>query len=344
MSTVGARQQARILIIDDEPSNVVLLERLLRRVNYENVVSFTDPGEGLAEYAREAPDILLLDLHMPQIDGFSVLERLAARRQGDYLPTLVLTADANPDTKRRALAAGANDFLTKPFDAVEVMLRIGNLLETRLLHQEVQGHNRLLEQRVKERTAALEEARLEILSRLALAAEYRDDETHRHTQRVGEAAARLGRIAGMSAEEVSVLRQAAPLHDVGKIGIPDGILLDPGTLTEEDFATMKDHTHIGARIVGGSRYPTLRMAEEIALTHHEDWDGTGYPAGLKGENIPLSGRIVSVVDVFDALTHVRPYKKAWPVADALAAMEQLRGKKFDPWLVDLFLGDLQTEA
>ncbi len=343
MST-PARQQARILIIDDEPSNVVLLERLLRRVHYENVVSFTDPGEGLVEYAREAPDVLLLDLHMPHIDGFTVLERLAPQREGDYRPTLVLTADANPDTKRRALAAGANDFLTKPFDAIEVMLRIGNLLETRLLHLEVQRHNKLLEQRVQERTAALEEARLEILSRLALAAEYRDDNTHRHTQRVGEAAARLGRIAGMSDEEVPVLRQAAPLHDVGKIGIPDDVLLKPGGLTDENFATMKEHTVIGARIVGGSRFPTLQMAEEIALTHHENWDGTGYPAGLEGERIPLSGRIVSVVDVFDALTHDRPYKKAWSVAEATAAMEQLRGTKFDPYLLDLFLGHLQAEG
>ncbi len=343
-TTVPARQQARILVIDDEPSNVVLLERLLDRVGYENVVSFTDPAEGVAEYAREVPDLLLLDLHMPHLDGFAVLERLAPLRQGDYLPTLVLTADANPDTKRRALSAGANDFLTKPFDAVEVTLRIGNILDTRLLHLEVQSHNKLLEQRVRERTAALDEARLEILSRLALASEYRDDDTHRHTQRVGEGAERLGRLAGMSPEEAAVLGHAAPLHDVGKIGVPDAVLLKPGKLTAEDAATMRCHTLIGARIVGGSRFPTLRMAEEVALTHHENWDGTGYPGGLKGESIPLSGRIVSVVDVFDALTHARPYKKAWPLEEAVAAMEQLRGTKFDPRLVDLFLADLQPGA
>ncbi len=344
VTTLPARQQARILVIDDEPSNVVLLERLLGRVGYENVVSFTDPAQGVAEYARETPDLLLLDLHMPHIDGFTMLERLAPRREGDYLPTLVLTADANPETKRRALAAGANDFLTKPFDAVEVMLRIGNFLDTRLLHLEVQSHNKLLEQRVRERTEDLEEARLEILSRLALAGEYRDDDTHRHTQRVGDAAARLGRLAGLSPEEAAVLGQAAPLHDVGKIGIPDAVLLKPGRLTEQDTATMRGHTLIGARIVGGSRFPTLRMAEEIALTHHENWDGSGYPAGLEGESIPLSGRIVSVVDVFDALTHPRPYKKAWPIEDAVAAMEQLRGTKFDPRLVDLFLADLGAGA
>lgn len=342
--TVPARQQARILVIDDEPSNVVLLERLLRRVGYEDVVSFTDPAQGASEYERQAPDLLLLDLHMPHLDGFAVLERLAPLRQGDYLPTLVLTADANPDTKRRALSAGANDFLTKPFDAVEVTLRIGNILDTRLLHLEAQSHNKLLEQRVWERTAALEEARLEILSRLALASEYRDDNTHRHTQRVGEAAERLGRLTGMGAEEAAVLGHAAPLHDVGKIGIPDAVLLKPGKLTEEDAATMRGHTFIGARIVGGSRFPTLKMAEEIALTHHENWDGSGYPGGLKGETIPLSGRIVSVADVFDALTHSRPYKKAWPVQEAVAAMEQMRGTKFDPRLVDLFLADLQPGA
>lgn len=194
----------------------------------------------------------------------------------------------------------------------------------------------ILEYKVRERTADLEEAQLEILERLALAAEFRDDETGLHTQRVGRTSAILARAIGLPEEQVDLIQQAAPLHDVGKLGIPDGILRKPGKLTAEEFEVMKTHTSIGAQILSGSRFPILQMAEEIALTHHERWDGTGY-MGLAGERIPLSGRIVTLADVFDALTNDRIYRKAVPLEDALAEIELQRGRHFDPELTDAFL-------
>jgi putative two-component system response regulator len=205
------------------------------------------------------------------------------------------------------------------------------------LEEEVRDARDRLELRVRQRTAALELSQLEILERLALAAELRDDDTGRHTRRVGRNAARLARAMGIPMEEVNLLRRAAPLHDVGKIGLPDAIFLKPGRLTDEEFTVIRSHTTIGARILSGGHFPLLRMAEEIALTHHERWDGRGYPRGLAGEEIPLVGRIVAVVDVFDALTHARPYKKAWTVADALEELVRERGKQFDGAIVDAFL-------
>jgi putative two-component system response regulator len=194
----------------------------------------------------------------------------------------------------------------------------------------------ILEYKVKERTANLEEAQLEILERLALAAEFRDDETGQHTQRVGRTAAVLARALELPVDQVTLIHRAAPLHDVGKLGIPDSILRKPGKLTAEEFEVMKTHTTIGAQILSGSRFPILQLAEEIALTHHERWDGTGY-AGLAGERIPLSGRIVALADVFDALTNDRIYRKALPLEDALAEIELQRGRHFDPAIADAFL-------
>jgi putative two-component system response regulator len=257
---------------------------------------------------------------------------------GTFLPILVLTADMTPQAKQQALSGGASDFLLKPFDATEVLLRIGNLLQTRRLHLELQDQNQLLERRVSDRTAQLEAAHNEILERLALAAEYRDDETHQHTLRVGEASALLAAALGLSDEQVGQLRQAAPLHDIGKIGISDTVLLKPAKLTPEEFEHVKTHTLIGGRILADSPVTVLQLGREIALTHHERWDGSGYPHGLKGEGIPLSGRIVTVADVFDALTHDRPYKHAWPIDQAVAEITTQRERQFDPDVVDAFLG------
>jgi putative two-component system response regulator len=261
-----------------------------------------------------------------------------------HLPILVLTADMTTQAKQQALSGGATDFLLKPFDFTEVLLRIGNLLQTRRLHMELRGHNQLLERPVRDRTAQLEQARSEILMRLALAAEYRDDETHQHTLRVGESSAVLGAALGLPEEQVQHLRQAAPLHDIGKIGISDVVLLKPAKLTPEEFDHIKTHTLIGGRILADSSVAVLQMGREIALTHHERWDGSGYPHGLNGEHIPISGRIVTVTDVFDALTHDRPYKHAWPVERDLAEITTQRGRQFDPDVVDAFLGLLERGA
>lgn len=327
---------ARVLIVDDEPANVALLERLLKQSGYTNLVTTTDSSQVIELCARMPPDLILLDLHMPAPDGFEVLELLAPWISDRWLPVLVLTADSTRDTKQRALASGAKDFLVKPLDAVEVLLRIRNLLETRFLQLEFRRQNLELEQRVHDQHNDLGEARLEMLNRLARAAEYRDDATGHHTERVGRAAELIALEAGIAVEEARLIRYAATLHDVGKIGVPDSILLKPGRLTAAEFEQMKRHVRVGAMILSGSRSPLLRLAEQIALTHHEWWDGSGYLAGTSGEEIPLAGRIVAVADVFDALTNDRPYKPAMSLDEALAEIHLLRGRQFDPDVLDAF--------
>ncbi|MGH2720190.1 MAG: HD domain-containing phosphohydrolase [Actinomycetota bacterium] len=328
----------RILIVDDQPANVALLERLLAQGGYTQIASTTDPRNVTRMYREFEPDLILLDLNMPHLDGFAVMHELAPLLPpGQYMPILVLTADATPDAKRRALSAGAKDFLTKPLDHIEVLLRIRNLLETRLLHVQLANQNHILDERVRLRTRELEEARIEILERLAVAAEYRDDDTGKHTARVGHVSARIAEVMDRPLSEVELIRRAAPLHDVGKIGIPDAILLKPGKLTPEEWAIMKEHAPIGASILGDSTAPVLQMAEEIASSHHERWEGSGYPRGLAGTQIPLVSRIVGVADVLDALTHTRPYKAAWPLEDALAEIEAQAGRHFDPDVVNAFL-------
>lgn len=328
---------SRILIVDDEPANVRLLERVLQREGFRDIESTNDPRHFLALYAAKRPDILLLDLHMPGLDGFAVMEQLRGRiPSSDFVPILVLTADITPEARQRALSAGAKDFLTKPVDPTEVVLRIKNLLQTRYYYRQLQEQNEGLERKVSERTRELEQAQIEILERLARAAEYRDDETGHHAQRVGHMAALIARQLGASDTEVILIRRAAPLHDVGKIGIPDEILLKPGKLTPEEFEEMKKHTSIGAGILAGSRFPVLQMAEEIALYHHENWDGSGYMQ-MQGELIPLPAQVVHAADVFDALTHERPYKRAWTVEEALTEIRSLTNRFFDPRVTEALL-------
>jgi putative two-component system response regulator len=333
----GALQGLLILILDDEARNIDVLERLLARSGYKQVRATTNALEALGMFRERSPDLILLDLHMPVMDGFAVM---AAVREhippGTYLPILVLTGDLETHTRERALSAGATDFVTKPFEATEVLLRIRNLLETRHLHIRLQRYNEELEEKVRERTRELDDAQLEILERLALAAEYRDDVTGQHAQRVGALAALLARELGMDEDGADLIQRAAPLHDVGKIGIPDAILLKPGRLTPSEFDVMRTHVAIGARILDGSHFALLKLAREIALSHHERWDGTGY-AGMKGPEIPVSGRLVAVADVFDSLGHERPYKRALPLDDVVEVIKSERGHHFDPDVVDALL-------
>lgn len=329
---------SRILIVDDEPANVLLLERLLEQLGYNNIETYTSPLEALPRILHQNVDLVLLDIQMPQLTGFEILEKIRDNKsENEFRPVMVLTADATASTKRKALALGAEDFLTKPFEAYEVALRVKNLLRTRQLYKEISLENDLLEQRVRERTQELEEVQLEIVDRLGLATEYRDDDTKAHTGRVGDMASQVANAMGLPQKFVQLLRLAAPLHDIGKIGISDLILLKAGKLTDEEFATMKKHTEIGASILSGSKSEILQLAQEIAISHHERWDGRGYPHRLSGHDIPLSGRIVSVVDVFDALTHERTYKKAWPLGEALEEIERNAGTQFDPRVVDALL-------
>jgi putative two-component system response regulator len=321
---------APVLIVDDEIANVRLLEIILKQAGFACVSSTTDPRQVLSLYEEIRPDALLLDLMMPHMDGFEVMARvLATQSQDSYLPILVMTADPTLSTRQKALSYGAKDFLTKPFDETEVVIRLKNLLHVRLQH-------RLLEAGVRDRTRALEASQREMLQRLALAAEYRDDETGLHTKRVGAMAQAIVRHVDPSSPMIHIIDEAATLHDIGKIAIPDAILLKPGFLTPEEYAVMRTHTVIGARILSGSVSPWLQLAAEIALTHHERWDGQGY-AGMVGEEIPLSGRIVALADVFDALVHVRPYKPAWPLDQAIAEICRLDGTHFDPRVVRAFM-------
>jgi putative two-component system response regulator len=330
-------KRLQILAVDDEESNLLLLRRILEREGYTNVKTTTDPTQVPDLFASLSPSLVMLDLHMPRLDGFELMQRLAPLMgEGRHVPLLVLTADATDDTKRLALSLGARDFLTKPLDRMELLLRVHNLLQVQRLQDQLVEHNANLEGEVAERTRDLEQARLEILDRLALAAEYRDDDTQEHAWRLGRTCALLAIELGLPEQEVELLMRAAPLHDIGKIGIPDAILLKPGKLTTEEFERIKTHTTIGAEILSGSNSPLLRMAERIAIAHHERWDGGGYPFGLSGEEIPLPARIVAVADVFDALTHKRPYKDAWAVKDAVAEISHQAGRQFEADVVAAF--------
>jgi len=327
---------ASILIVDDEPANVQLLERILKQAGDQTCRSVSDPRLFWEAFTETRPDLILLDLHMPHLDGFQILSGLTSSAQDAYLPVLVLTADVTADTRHKALGLGAMDFVSKPFDALEVLQRVRNLLHTRHLTLRLSAQNEALEGRVRERTSELEAANLETVERLALAAEYRDDETGEHIRSVGRIARVLALEVGVPPAEAEIIGIAAPLHDIGKIGLPDSILGKPGRLTEEEIIVMRQHARLGAEILARARTPLLETARTIALTHHERWDGSGYPSGLAGGQIPLAGRIAAVADVFDALTRKRRYKPAWPSDVALAEIVDAAGHQFDPMVVRAF--------
>lgn len=329
-------QDARILIVDDQQTNVDLLEQILSQAGFTSVLGITDSTEAVSLYQAFKPALVLLDINMPVMDGFEVMEGLNRLEEESYTPVLVLTALQDEETRLRSLQSGAQDFLTKPFNTIEVITRIKNMLRIRLLHQKVALHNTTLERTVRERTWELYETRLEIVQRLGQAAEYRDNETGNHIIRMSKMCMQLGQFAGMNKDQAELLLQTSPMHDVGKIGIPDAILLKPGKLNAEEWGKMKQHTVIGARLLDGHNSDMMQMARSIALSHHEKWDGSGYPYGLRGVDIPLVGRIAAVADVFDALTSSRPYKDPYPVEKALEIIKEGRASHFDPELIDLF--------
>jgi len=336
--------QARVLVIDDERANLDLMARVLRRAGYQQVTLTPDPLWALGRLSELAPDLILLDLHMPGVDGLEVLRRLRNLvEDDDLLPRLVITADSTDDTRRTALHLGANDFLTKPIDVLETSLRVSNLLRLRMMHVRLRDYNDRLEEQVRARTSQLEDSYRDVTRRLALVGEYRDDDTAAHTVRVGRLAARLAGAVGFAADQVTLIGEAAPLHDIGKIAIPDAVLLKPGALSDAEFAVVMTHAAVGAHILRGSRSPLLQLAEQIAYTHHERWDGGGYPRGLRAEQIPLAGRVVAVVDVYDALSSDRPYKRAWSPRQVEDQLRAQRGTHFDPKVLDVFLDQLAGE-
>lgn len=337
-------QEQSIFVVDDELVNLKLLEKTLRSAGYTNLVLISDPHQVLPAYQEHNPSLILLDLNMPGFDGYQVMEQLGNLNDPMLPPIVILTAQNQQEYLLRALEAGARDFVSKPFDRRELLMRVRNFLDAHLAHRLVHDQKNHLEMLVEKRTQELQETRLEIIRRLGHAAEYRDEETGNHIIRMSKMCALLAGKAGWSKEQCDLILQASPMHDIGKIGIPDAILLKPGKLDPQEWQTMKAHAEIGGRLLEGSDNELMVMAREIAINHHEKWDGSGYPSGLEGENIPLSGRIAALADVFDALTSARPYKKAWPIADAVRLIRESRGKHFDPELVDLFLDDVDSFA
>jgi putative two-component system response regulator len=324
---------AHIVIVDDEDVNIRLLTQMLERAGFASITGLTDARELRGLLESNPPDLVITDLQMPGCDGFGVLEILAPLINFERLPVLVMTGDGSTGAKE-ALKHGAKDFVTKPFDLTELLLRVRNLLESRVLYQDLKKQNRTLLESANGRTREIESTRVEMVERLALAAEYRDDETNEHNRRVGRLAALLAESIGMTPEDAGLLRRAAALHDIGKIGIPDALLFKPGALTPSEIRVMRTHTSIGARILGGSHIPLLQLAETVAGTHHERWDGTGYPNGIKGTDIPIAGRIVGVADAFDALTSNRPYRSARPPLEAIALLREEYDRQFEGRLID----------
>ncbi|HSJ23714.1 MAG TPA: HD domain-containing phosphohydrolase [Longimicrobiales bacterium] len=327
-------ESGSVLIVDDEPSNVRFLVRLLERRGYSRVQGLRNGAEALERLRAEPADLLLLDLHMPDMDGFAVMRAARELPGCAHLPILILTGDDSRDVRNRALSSGARDFLTKPFDSEEALLRIQNLLMTRMLHRALSRQNEELEDRVRQRTEDLEQAQVEILSRLAAIAEHHDEETAEHTQRVADLSRSIGLAMGLDEEEATLIGRASLLHDVGKISVPTEIIHLRGPLSDTQRRVMNRHAATGAKLLSGSRFKVLQQAEEIAHTHHERWDGTGYPRGLAGTDIPLAGRIVAAADVYDALISERPYKAAFSREFALAELRRIRGSHLDPDVVD----------
>lgn len=340
-STMEDEQRlAHILVVDDMPANVELLEGMLDMAGFENVSSTIDPFEGLAIAERNLPDLVLLDYRMPGLDGPSFIGRLKAILGAETPPVLMVTAQNDEASRRRALDAGARDYVTKPYAFWELEARSRNLLELHLLNKAQRRQTEVLERLVRERTAELERTRAEIITRLCSAGEFRDEDTGQHVTRIGRMSGVMAELAGLPAPLCAKIAAAAPLHDIGKIGIPDRVLLKPGRLDEAEWAIMKTHSRIGEQLLAGSGLALLDLASEIAGTHHEKWDGSGYPQGLTGESIPISGRIVAICDVFDALLSTRPYKQPWKLEDVLSYLEQIAGSHLDPGLTRLFVDNV----
>jgi len=341
-------KRARVLVVDDEPMNRDLLVDMLSRFGYECETA-RDGFEALGKLSLDI-DVVLLDVMMPGMDGYEVAQKIREDPATKDIPIMMVTALGSREDRLKAVEAGANDFITKPIDQTELRVRIASLLKLKRAYDALKDHERQLQEVVRKRTSALRKALEEMakahrrtyqayvdtLHRLALAAEYKDSGTAEHLQRVSWYSTVIGAAAGMSPGDVEILRHAAPMHDVGKIGVPDSILQKKGRLTDQEMEVMRKHTVIGARILSGSPSRLLQVSAIVALTHHERWDGLGYPRGLTGDKIPIWGRICAIADVFDALTTERPYKEALPVDKALELMKQARGQQFDPDLLDLF--------
>ncbi len=331
-----------VVIVDDVDINLMLLNRLMDQVGGCRVHCFLKPLEALAFCQATVPDLLLVDYLMPELDGISLVRQLRATPGREDIPVLMVTASDERSVRVEALEAGANDFLSKPLDRTEFFARTRNMLALRRHQIRLADRAQWLQEEVAKATAELRLRDRETIACISRIAEHRDPETGLHTQRMAHYARLIAQHLALPADTQQLLLDAAPMHDVGKVGIPDSILLKPGKLDVAEFETMKNHSRIGyeALVVGQSQL--MQMAATIAIAHHEKFDGSGYPAGLVGEAIPLVGRIVAVADVFDALTSARPYKAAWPVDRALQLLRDGAGSHFDPVCVDAFMAQLDA--
>jgi putative two-component system response regulator len=327
---------APIFVVDDEPVNLKLIQRMLELDGFCNIHCINDSREVAALYQAARPELILLDINMPHRDGFEVLEELKAIPGNVMPPVVFLTAQSAAEFRVKAFDNGVLDFINKPFNRLELLARVKNLLALEHAHKELASRNVSLEAIVSQRTLELKQTQLQVVQKLGRAAEYRDNETGAHILRMSNIAALLARELGHTPDEVQLLLHASPMHDVGKIAIPDSILLKPGKLNPSEWDIMKSHTQAGYRILFCEQTRLLQLAAEIALHHHEKWDGSGYPDGLRAAAIPLSCRIVAVADVFDALLSERPYKQAWSLTQARELIDAQSGSHFDPDVVAVF--------
>jgi putative two-component system response regulator len=335
-------KKPKVLVADDENGNRKLMEAILLPLGYE--VSLAKDGQETLEKVREdPPDVILLDIMMPKMDGFEVATRLKENEETRIIPIVMVTSLNEVEARVKALEAGADDFLSKPVDRSEVKARVKSLLKVKAYNDHMRNHQKELEAEVAKRTEQLKRAfgkikraSLDSIYRLSRAAEYKDEDTGSHIQRMSHYSAAVARKMGLNERTVEAILYAAPMHDIGKIGIPDRILLKPGKLDPDEWETMKQHTVIGQKILQGETEGFVRLAEVTCLTHHERWDGSGYPKNLKGVKIPLAGRITAIADVFDALTSKRPYKAPLGVENSFEIIREGRGGQFDPDVVDAF--------
>lgn len=358
LSANDQTRKAGIMIIDDESYNVLVVRKFLQHAGYENFVTTTESPQAVDLMKRDLPDIVLLDIMMPEVSGIDILRVMKITPDLSTIPVIILTASPDPALKTKALELGATDFLAKPVDPSELVLRVKNVLAAKTHFDMLAKYSVELERKVAERTRELEASRRHIIFCLARASEFRDNDTGHHVIRVGKYAGAIARELGYSPSQVEALEQAAQLHDVGKIGIPDAILHKPGKLDPDEYDFIKKHagygkqiiecmpdgewqnlqhhTKLGGQLLDVKTEPIMRMASRIALTHHEWWNGAGYPLGLAGEDIPIEGRITAIADVYDALSSARPYKKPFPREQCFEMLEENRGTQFDSRVLDAF--------
>jgi len=338
-----AKPKPLILLVDDQPQNIDLLEARLAPEGY-GVVKAACGEEALEKLAGNLVDLMLLDVMMPGMDGFEVTRRVRSDSFNRGLPIILLTALTETEHRVKGIEAGCDDFISKPVDKMELLARVRSLLKVKAYNDLMESYRKDLESEVSSRTADLKRAMedikaasLETIYRLSVAAEFKDRETGAHIRRMSRYSAAVAKRMGLDDATVETILHAAPMHDVGKIGIPDSVLLKPGRLDADEWEIMKQHTLIGASILRGSDADVIRMGESIAHSHHERWDGAGYPDGLKGEEIPLTSRVAAIADVFDALTSRRPYKEPFGMEESIGMIKGGRGSHFDPDVVDAFM-------